>query len=73
MEFIPDEIPDGIEMRPPVRWVSRDHRYNLSEIQKHDIAAMDNLFTTDIRSRSFLWKLLTEYPFLLDSKEKCAF
>lgn len=68
-----EDIPDTIDIKGPDRWESHFDKYPLTPLQEHALASMDDLFTTDIRSRSFLWRLLTEYPFLLDSKEKYAF
>lgn len=73
METILDDIPDHIDMARPGRWVNREHRYSLSEVRKDLLASMDSLFCMDIACRKFLWNILSEYPFLLDSKEKMRF
>lgn len=68
-----DKIPDTIVITAPSQWVPHFDKYPLTPLQEHALASMDPLFTIDIRSRAFLFRILEEYPFLLDSKEKYAF
>lgn len=72
MEDLPD-IPDHIDIARPDRWVHPKDKFELPAVRAHILETYDDLFTIDILSRVFAYRILTEYPFLLDSKEKFAF